>query len=118
MKNSFISDVDMSFTIIPEKYLKDDFDINCITLPSIQKFKNKLNKTKRGKSINFLKNPSFKKTAYNELDVKHENHHVNNMILSHLSTKRKDFNTDRFRKIFERFDVILNNLKKNLLNIT
>jgi hypothetical protein len=115
MKNSFISDVDLSFTIIPEKYLKDEFDVNSTTLPSIQKSRIGKKKNKEARSYNFLKNNSHKKISFNELDIKHENHHVNNMILSHLSTKRKDFNTDRFRKIFERFDKILNDFKKNIL---
>lgn len=118
MKNSFISDVDMSFTIIPEKYLRDDYDINCLTLPSIRKFNKNHSISNRASILNVLKNRSHQKPSFNDLDIKHENHHVNNMILSHLSTKRKDFNTDRFRKIFERFDQILNNIKKFILSAT
>jgi hypothetical protein len=115
MKNSFISDVDMSFTIIPEKYLKDEFDVNCTALPLIQKFRNGQKKSKGGQSFNLLKNYSNKRMSFNDLDTKHENHNVNNIILSHLSTKRKDFNTDRFRKIFERYDKILNDVKRNII---
>lgn len=29
---------------------------------------------------------------------------VDNLILSHLSTKLRDFNNERFEKIFQRFD--------------
>ena len=48
-----------------------------------------------------------------------ESHHINinpnivdNMILSHLSTKRKEYSIERFEKIFERFDKLFPEIKK------
>jgi hypothetical protein len=34
------------------------------------------------------------------------------MIISHLSTKRKDYNIERFERLFLRFDIMLAEFKK------
>ena len=39
---------------------------------------------------------------------------ADNMILSHLSNKRKEFNMERFDKIFEYFDVNFKRFKLDL----
>ena len=116
MKNSFISEVDMSFPIIPEKYLKDEYDMDSIKFPKIEKSKIGMQNFKTGNRYDvFGKNKAKTK---NNFDMKEENNHVNDMILSHLSTKRKDFNTDRFRKIFDRFEKISSEIKKNIFSLS
>lgn len=115
MRNSFISEVDMSFPIIPEKYLKDEFDISSIKLPKIDKLKQNF---KTGNSYDIFGKNRLKAKTINNFDMKDENNHVNDMILSHLSTKRKDFNTDRFRKIFERFEKISTEIKKKIFSLS
>ncbi|MCQ2815935.1 MAG: tetratricopeptide repeat protein [archaeon] len=89
MKNSFISDVDMSFQIIFEKS------------PEMQKYESSENEKK--------KKLSSKETSgiFNPLasDMTKENlANSDNLILSHLSSKRKDYNVERFEGLFARFD--------------
>jgi hypothetical protein len=104
MKNSFISDVDMTFSIIPEKYLREDS-----YLPEMPKLKSLTTRT-----INKdLRSKASKVKKAGEGGFRHNNNIVDNMILSHLSTKRKEFNTDRFRKIFENFDMTIFDLKES-----
>lgn len=108
MKNSFISEVDMTFSIIPEKYLREES-----YLPEMPKLKSlttrSLNKETRAKTNKVKK--------VGEGGFRQTNNIVENMILSHLSTKRKEFNSDRFRKIFENFDITLFEVKDNLKQI-
>jgi tetratricopeptide (TPR) repeat protein len=108
MKNSFISEVDMTFPVILEKYLKDEEDLTDISIPAMNKF-NHLFQTKKNIILN--KKSHKKLFIHNESSKIRENHIVDNLILSHLSTKRKEFNTDRFKKIFERFDKMLEDVK-------
>jgi tetratricopeptide (TPR) repeat protein len=101
MKNSFISDVDMTFSVIPEKYLSEDHVFHPV-MSKINMMINNTNGFKKSKA----------KEKYQIGISRRTNNVVDNMILSHLSTKRKEFNTDRFRKIFESFDKILNESKE------
>lgn len=55
---------------------------------------------------------NLKKENSIEFIIRHNPNIVDNMILSHLSTKRKEFNHDRMRKIFEKFDKQVLELKK------
>ena len=106
MKNSFISEVDMTFSIIPEKYLSDEGSF----LPMMSKLNSlvfRTNKDNRSK---------INKVKVAEGGFRSNNNVVDNMILSHLSTKRKEFNSDRFRKIFENFDKFLHEAKDNFKN--
>jgi hypothetical protein len=105
MKNSFISEVDMTFSIIPEKYLRDESYLP--EMPKLKSFNSRpLNKDIRSKAnkVKKLGEGGFRQT----------NNIVENMILSHLSTKRKEFNSDRFRKVFENFDTTIFEVKENL----
>ena len=44
-------------------------------------------------------------------DNRHKNQNIaDNMILSHLSSKRKEYNIERFEKIFDKFDKMLDEL--------
>lgn len=107
MKNSFISDVDMTFQVIHEKYLANDY---------LEDQNNK--KEIPGYYDKYKKNSSFKKSLGLSKKNKNEKENLNqidNLILSHLSTKRKDYNNERFEKIFQRFDQLFNEfVKKNM----
>ena len=83
-KNSFISEVDMTFQIINTKYLENDY-------LNTDNEKKKLKKKKRDFS------------NINKID-KENLGQIDNLILSHLSTKRKDYSSERFEYIFKRFD--------------
>ena len=83
-KNSFISEVDMTFQIIKTKYLENDY-------LNTDNEKKKLKKKKRDFS------------NINKID-KENLGQIDNLILSHLSTKRKDYSSERFEYIFKRFD--------------
>jgi hypothetical protein len=98
MNNSFISEIDMSFSIIPEKYLDLNF------LPDIT--------SKRSNNYK-SKTPNIKNRKV-QIAPNRNNNIVDNMILSHLSSNRKEFNSDRFKKIFERFDKLLNDMKNDI----
>ena len=89
MKNSFISDVNMTFQIIYEKYLSKDY------LHDPNEVKKKHNYEKLLKKRNGF---------YDNKTEKDNLGHIDNLILSHLSTKRKDYSNERFEKIFQRFD--------------
>ena len=89
MKNSFISDVNMTFQIIYEKYLSKDY------LHDPNEVKKKHNYEKLLKKRNGF---------YDNKSEKDNLGHIDNLILSHLSTKRKDYSNERFEKIFQRFD--------------
>lgn len=106
MKNSFISDVDMSFQVIHEKYLSDDYlDDNSSKKEAIGYY------DKYKKNMGFKKSLGLSKKNKNE---KENLNQIDNLILSHLSTKRKDYNNERFEKIFQRFDQLFNEfVKKN-----
>ena len=41
--------------------------------------------------------------------------HIDNLILSHLSTKRKDYSNERFEKIFQRFDSLFAEFEQKLI---
>ena len=99
MKNSFISDVNMTFQIIYEKYLSKDY------LHDPNEVKKKHNYEKMLKKRNgFFEN----KTEKDNLG------HIDNLILSHLSTKRKDYSNERFEKIFQRFDLMFSDFEQKL----
>ena len=102
MNNSFISEIDMSFSIIPENYL---LDINY--LPEISNKKYSHNNFKSNSTSNLKK-----RKVQMESNFRGTSSIVDNMILSHLSTKRKEFNSDRFKKIFDRFDKLFEELRK------
>ncbi len=89
MKNSFISEVNMTFQIIYEKYLSKDY------LRDPNEVKKKHNYEKLLKKRNGF---------YDNKTEKDNLGHIDNLILSHLSTKRKDYSNERFEKIFQRFD--------------
>ncbi len=89
MKNSFISEVNMTFQIIYEKYLSKDY------LHDPNEVKKKHNYEKLLKKRNGF---------YDNKTEKDNLGHIDNLILSHLSTKRKDYSNERFEKIFQRFD--------------
>jgi len=80
-KNSFISEVDMTFQIINTKYLENDY-------LNTDNEKKKLKKKKRDFS------------NINKID-KENLGQIDNLILSHLSTKRKDYSSERFEYIFK-----------------
>ena len=89
-KNSFISDVDMTFQIITTKYLEHDY------LNNENEMKKKLYYEKYKKKKGELS--SISKVDKENLGQ------IDNLILSHLSTKRKDYSSERFEFIFKRFD--------------
>ena len=89
-KNSFISDVDMTFQIINIKYLENDY------LNNETEMKKKLYYEKYKKKKGEL-------SSINKID-KENLGQIDNLILSHLSTKRKDYSSERFEYIFKRFD--------------
>jgi tetratricopeptide (TPR) repeat protein len=94
MKNSFISDVDMTFQVIHEKYLDENF------------LEENNSKQQQGKAYG-SKKTMFKnsgKSSTKKIGEKNSLMQVDNLILSHLSTKLRDFNNERFEKIFQRFD--------------
>ncbi len=99
----------MTFSIIPEKYLKED--INYVSSLSKSKFPSlasvsDLQKNKNG----FIMKKRVTLEDNLRMNNNNNNNIVDNMILSHLSTKRKEFNSDRFRKIFEKFDSMIEEL--------
>ncbi len=53
----------------------------------------------------------FKKYLY---DLTLNPNEINNLILSHLSTKRKDYSNERFEKIFQRFDLMFSDFEQKL----
>jgi len=111
MKNSFISEVDITFPIINEKYLKDDDSPSYSEsfLPNLGKFKPAI------KSKFFLNTKKLQsKVNIKRTLITKNSHIVDNLILSHLSTKRKEYSTDRFRYIFERFDKMFVDFKASL----
>ena len=89
-KNSFISDVDMTFQITTTKYLEHDY------LNNENEMKKKLYYEKYKKKKGEL-------SSINKVD-KENLGQIDNLILSHLSTKRKDYSSERFEFIFKRFD--------------
>ena len=89
-KNSFISEVDMTFQIIHTKYLEKDY------LNNENEMKKKLYYEKYKKKKGEL-------SSSNKID-KENLGQIDNLILSHLSTKRKDYSSERFEYIFKRFD--------------
>ena len=93
MKDTYIDEIDMNFQIIYEKYLNQDYLRN---VENNNKKKNKYEKYKKKKTV-------YRDSSKNEKD---ELNNINNLILSHLSNKRKDFNNERFEKNFERFDLL------------
>lgn len=97
MKNSFVSEVDMTFATIREKYI-DDAYLELVA-------------SDRGIKQSF---GTFKVTSSKKKETKREDNivKVDNMILSHLSSKRKTFSIDRFEKIFERFDKYFIEIKR------
>ena len=99
MKNSFISDVNMTFQIIYEKYLSKDY----LHDP------NEVNKKHNYEKILKKSNVMFENK--NEKD---NLGHIDNLILSHLSTKRKDYSNERFEKIFQRFDLMFSDFEQKL----
>jgi len=92
-KNSFISEVDMTFQIIHTKYLEKDY------LNNENEMKKKLYYEKYKKKKGEL-------SSSNKID-KENLGQIDNLILSHLSTKRKDYSSERFEFIFKRFDRLL-----------
>ena len=93
MKDTYVEEIDMNFQIIYEKYLTQDYLSN---VENNNKKKNKYEKYKKKKTV-------YRDSSKNEKD---ELNNINNLILSHLSNKRKDFNNERFEKNFERFDLL------------
>ena len=93
MKDTYVEEIDMNFQIIYEKYLSQDYLSND---ENNNKKKNKYEKYKKKKTV-------YRDSSKNEKD---ELNNINNLILSHLSNKRKDFNNERFEKNFERFDLL------------
>jgi len=93
MKDTYVEEIDMNFQIIYEKYLTQDYLNND---ENNNKKKNKYEKYKKKKTV-------YRDSSKNEKD---ELNNINNLILSHLSNKRKDFNNERFEKNFERFDLL------------
>jgi hypothetical protein len=110
MKNSFISDVDMTFPVIHEKYISEEYlEESTSVLPAINgknTFRKLNNHHKMAKS--------FSKKKISKTHSRKDSNIVDNLILSHLSTKRKEYSIERFEKIFERFDDYLIELKKQL----
>ena len=101
-KNSFISEVDMTFQIITTKYLENDY----------------LNNEKEAKKKLYYEKYKKKKgdLSSNDKNIKENLGQSDNLILSHLSTKRKDYSSERFENIFKRFDHMFDNFaKKNNL---
>lgn len=83
--------------------------------------------SKFSKTSSYLKKNGFKplycKKYANLLKNKYSNNlnlitdfNKNNIILSHLSLKRKEFLIERFDLIFKQFDNKLKQLKKSLIN--
>jgi hypothetical protein len=93
MKDTYIDEIDMNFQIIYEKYLSQDYLSND---ENNNKKKSKYEKYKKKKIV-------YRDSSKNEKD---ELNNINNLILSHLSNKRKDYNNERFEKNFERFDLL------------
>lgn len=93
MKNSFISDVDMSFQIIFDKsHDMTKYDDS------------QTNSKNKNKSFNM---PTFNFNDGTADSIRENLENTNNLILSHLSTKRKDYNVERFEGLFKRFDTEL-----------
>lgn len=99
----------MTFAIINENYLKEEDQENSI-LPILAKMKPSL----KNKKDKMSKTKITKQKVTKEKLLRNNENIVDNMILSHLSTKRKEFNSDRFRKIFERFDKMMDEVKMNI----
>ena len=97
-KNSFISEVDMTFQIIHTKYLEKDY------LNNENEMKKKLYYEKYKKKKGEL-------SSSNKID-KENLGQIDNLILSHLSTKRKDYSSERFEYIFKRFDRLFEKFAK------
>ena len=97
-KNSFISEVDLSFQIINSKYLENDY------LNNEGDIKKKLYYEKyKKKKGDISSNDKVDKESLGQID---------NLILSHLSTKRKDYSIDRFEFIFKMFDRLFDKFAK------
>ena len=97
-KNSFISEVDLSFQIINSKYLENDY------LNNEGDIKKKLYYEKyKKKKGDISSNDKVDKESLGQID---------NLILSHLSTKRKDYSSERFEFIFKRFDRLFDKFAK------
>ena len=97
-KNSFISEVDLSFQISNTKYLDHDY----------------LNNEGEMKKKMYYEKYKKKKGDISSSDkVDKENlGQIDNLILSHLSTKRKDYSSERFEFIFKRFDRLFEKFSK------
>ena len=97
-KNSFISEVDLSFQIAHTKYLEHDY----------------LNNEGEIKKKMYYEKYKKKKGDISSSDkVDKENlGQIDNLILSHLSTKRKDYSSERFEFIFKRFDRLFEKFSK------
>lgn len=80
----------MSFQIIHEKYLTHDYSEEGNGKKDNDKYKSRSKFKKNGNA-----NDKSEKDGFNQID---------NLILSHLSTKRKDYSNERFERIFRRFD--------------
>lgn len=106
MKNSFTSDVDMSFQIIFDKRFSDD----------IYEDDNEKKKNKDEKNNNVNNNKYGKSNVIRDCPINNDI-----QILSHLSTKRKDYSVERFEMLFKRFEIEFNKYldekyKKNNIN--
>ncbi len=100
MKNSFISEVNMTFQIIYEKYLSKDY----------------LHDPKEAKKKQYYEKIQKKRNGFSESKSEKDNlGHIDNLILSHLSTKRKDYSNERFEKIFQRFDSLFAEFEQKLI---
>ena len=97
-KNSFISDVDMTFQIITTKYLENDY------LNNANETKKKMDYEKYKKKKGDL--------SSSDKNIKENLGQSDNLILSHLSTKRKDYSSERFENIFKRFDHLFDTFSK------
>ena len=90
----------MSFQVTNTKYLEQDY------LNNEGEMKKKLYyekyKKKKGDTSN---NDKVDKESLGQID---------NLILSHLSTKRKDYSSERFEFIFKRFDRLFEKFAKKL----
>ena len=89
-KNSFISEVDLTFQVNIIKYLENDY----------------LNNENDAKAKVYYEKYRKKKGDMSNLNKENKESmgQIDNLILSHLSTKRKDYSSERFEFIFKRFD--------------
>ena len=89
-KNSFISEVDLTFQVNIIKYLENDY----------------LNNENDAKAKIYYEKYRKKKGDMSNLNKENKESmgQIDNLILSHLSTKRKDYSSERFEFIFKRFD--------------